>query len=87
MIKNNSKSVEHVVDFLKPVLRALKTVLKSQKKLVFKIRLKHSKWKCLSVLRQRQSCKHDVNNGCKTGKPAYRKTGTRDPRKIGKPGP
>ena len=63
--KNNRKSIEHVVNFLKLVLRVLKTVLRNQKNLIFKNRLKHLKRKCFSVLRQKQSCSHGVKNGCK----------------------
>ena len=33
LIKNNSKYIEHVVNFLKLVLRVFKTVLKNQKKI------------------------------------------------------
>ena len=51
--------------FLKLVLRVLKTVLRNQKNLIFKNRLKHLKRKCFSVLRQKQSCSHGVKNGCK----------------------
>ena len=50
---------------MKLVLRASKTVLRNQKKLIFKNRLKHLKRKCFSVLRQNQSCSHGVKNGCK----------------------
>ena len=63
--KKKSKSIEHVVIFLKLVLRVLKTVLKNRKKLLFKNRLKHLKRKCFIVLGQKQSCSHEVNNGCK----------------------
>ena len=54
-----------MVNFLKLVLRVLKTVLRNQKILIFKNRLKHLKRKCFSVLRQKQSCSHGVKNGCK----------------------
>ena len=54
-----------MVNFLKLVLRVLKTVLRNQKNLIFKNRLKHLKPKCFSVLRQKQSCSHGVRNGCK----------------------
>ena len=50
---------------MKLVLTAPKTVLRNQKKLIFKNRLKHLKRKCFSVLRQKQSCSHGVKNGCK----------------------
>ena len=50
---------------MKLVLRVLKTVLRNQKKLIFKNRLKHLKRKCFSVLRQKQPCSHGVKNGCK----------------------
>ena len=50
---------------MKLVLRVLKTVLRNQKKLIFKNRLKHLKQKCFSVLRQKQSCSHGVKDGCK----------------------
>ena len=50
---------------MKLVLRVLKTVLRNQKKLIFKNRLKHLKRKCFSVLRQKQSCSHGVKNGSK----------------------
>ena len=63
--KNNRKSIEHVVNCLKLVLRVLKTVLRNQKKMIFKNRLKHLKRKCFSVLRQKQSCSHGVKNGSK----------------------
>ena len=33
--------------------------------MIFKNRLKHLKHKCFSVLRQKQSCSHEVKNGCK----------------------
>ena len=46
-------------------LRILKTVLRNQKNLIFKNRLKHLKRKCFRVLRQKQSCSHGVKNGCK----------------------
>ena len=39
-IKNNNKSVEHVVSFFKLVLRFFKTVLKNKKYLTLKNRLK-----------------------------------------------
>ena len=32
--------------------------------MIFKNRLKHSKRKCFSVLRQKQSCSHGVKDGC-----------------------
>ena len=48
------KSIEHVVKFLKLVLRVLKTVLRNQKNLIFKNRLKHLKRKCFIGLRQKQ---------------------------------
>ena len=54
-----------MVNFLKLVLRVLKTVLRNQKNLIFKNCLKHLKRKCFSVLRQKQSCSHGVKNGCK----------------------
>ena len=57
--------MEHVVNFLKLVLRVLKTVLRNQINWIFKNRLKHLKRKCFSVLRQKQSCSHGVKNGCK----------------------
>ena len=63
LIRNNSKSIEHVVNFLKLALRVLKTVLKDKKKLIFKNRLKHLKRKCFSVLGQKQSRSHEVRNG------------------------
>ena len=63
--KNNRKSIEHEVNFLKLVLRVLKTVLRNQKKLIFKNRLKYLKRKCFRVLRQKQSFSHGVKNGCK----------------------
>ena len=63
--KKKSKSIERVVIFLKLVLRVLKTVLKNRKKLIFKNRLKHLKPKCFTVLGQKQSCSHEVKNGCK----------------------
>ena len=63
--KNNSKSIEHVVNFLKLVLRVLKMVLKNQKSLIYKNHLKHLKRKCFSVLKRKQSCSHEVKNGCK----------------------
>ena len=63
--KNNRKSKEHVVNFLKLVLRVPKTVLRNQKKLIFKNRLRHLKRKCFSVLRRKQSCSHGVKNGYK----------------------
>ena len=47
------------------VLTVLKTVLRNQKNLIFKNRLKHLKRKCFSVLRQKQSCSHGVKDGCK----------------------
>ena len=50
---------------MKLVLRVLKTVLRNQKNLIFKNRLKHLKRKCFSVLRQKQSCSHGVKDGCK----------------------
>ena len=50
---------------MKLVLRVIKTVLRNQKKLIFKNRLKHLKQKCFSVLRQKQSCPHGVKDGCK----------------------
>ena len=50
---------------MKLVLRALKTVLRNKKKMIFKNRLKHLKRKCFSVLRQKQSCSHGIKNGCK----------------------
>ena len=65
LIKNNSESIEHVANILKLVLRVLKTVLKNQKSLIFKSRLKYLKRKCFSVLRQKQSCSHGVKNNCK----------------------
>ena len=49
---------------MKLVLRVLKAVLRNQKKLIFKNRLKRLKRKCLSVLRQKQSCSHGVKDGC-----------------------
>ena len=49
--KNNRKSIDHVVNFSKLVLRVLKTVLKNQKNLIFKDRLKHLKRKCKMVVR------------------------------------
>ena len=52
-------------NFLKLVLRVLKTVLKNQKNLIFKNRLKHLKRKCFSVLGQKQYCSHEVKNVCK----------------------
>ena len=99
LIKNNSKPTEHMVNFLKLVLRVLnhslpihpfsvpwkyqtvfwcfqgvekgsfwnewvKTVLKNKKELIFKNCLKHLKRKCFSILRQKQSCSHQVKNGC-----------------------
>ena len=42
--------MEHMVNFLKLVLRVLKTVLKNKKKMIFKNRLKHLKRKYFSVL-------------------------------------
>ena len=57
--------MEHVVNFFNLVLRVLKTALKHKKKLIFKNRLKPLKRKYFSVLRQRQSCPHEVKNGCK----------------------
>ena len=57
--------MEHVVNFLKLVLRVLKTVLRNKKNLIFKNRLKHLKRKCFRVLRQKQSCSYGVENGCK----------------------
>ena len=33
--------------------------------MIFKNRLKHLKRKCFSVLRQKQSCSHEVKDGCK----------------------
>ena len=50
---------------MKLVLRVLKTVLRNQKNLIFKNRLKHLKRKCFSVLRRKQSCSHGVKDGCK----------------------
>ena len=50
---------------MKLVLRVLKTVLRNQKNLIFKNRLKHLKRKCFSVLRQKQSCSHGVKDDCK----------------------
>ena len=50
---------------MKLVLRVAKTVLRNQKNLIFKNRLKHLKWKRFSVLRQKQSCSHGVKNSCK----------------------
>ena len=50
---------------MKLVLRVLKTVLRNQKNLIFKNRLKHLKRKCFSVLRQKQTCSHGVKDGCK----------------------
>ena len=64
-IKDNSKSIEHVVNFLKLLLRVLKKVLKNQTNLIFKNRLKYLKRKCFSVLRQRLACSHEVRNGSK----------------------
>ena len=55
---------KNVVNFLKLVLRVPKTVLRNQKNLIFKNHLKHLKQKCFSVLRQKQSCSHGVENGC-----------------------
>ena len=49
---------------MKLVLGVLKTVLRIQKNLIFKKRLKHLKRKCFSVLRQKQSCSHGVKNSC-----------------------
>ena len=54
-----------MANFLKLVLSVLKTVLKNQKILILKNRLKHLKRKCFSALRQRQSCSHEVKNGRK----------------------
>ena len=45
--KNDGKSIEHVVKFLKLVLRVRKMILKNHKILIFKNRLKHLKRKCL----------------------------------------
>ena len=39
--------------------------IKKSKKLIFKNRLKHLKRKCFSVLRQKQSCLHEVKDGWK----------------------
>ena len=50
---------------MKLVLKVLKTVLRNQKKLIFKNRLKHLKRKCFSVLRQKQTCSHGVKDDCK----------------------
>ena len=50
---------------MKLVLRVFKTVLRNQKNLIFKNRLKRLKQKCFSVLRQKQSCSHGVKDGCK----------------------
>ena len=33
--------------------------------MISKSRLKHLKWKCFSALGQKQSCSHEVKNGCK----------------------
>ena len=52
--------MEHVVNFLKLVLRVLKNRFKNKKNLTFKYRLKHLKRKCFNVLRQKQSCSHEV---------------------------
>ena len=49
-IKNNNKSVEHVVSYLKLVLRFLKTVSKNKKFLTLKNCLKLLKWKSFSVM-------------------------------------
>ena len=54
-----------MANFWKLILRVLKTVLKDQKKLIFKNRLKHLKRKCFSVLGQKQSRSHEVRNGSK----------------------
>ena len=54
-----------MVNFLKLVFRVPKTVLRNQKNLIFKNHLKHLKQKRFSVLRQKQSCSHGVENGCK----------------------
>ena len=40
-------------------------VLRNQKNLIYKNRLKHLKRKCFNVLRQKQSCSHRVKNGSK----------------------
>ena len=53
-----------MVNFLKLVLRVLKTVLRNQKNMIFKICLKHLKRKCFSNLIQNQSYSHGVKNGC-----------------------
>ena len=50
---------------MKLVWRVLETVLRNQKNLICKNRLKHLKRKCFSVLRQKQSCSHRVKNGSK----------------------
>ena len=50
---------------MKLVLRVLKTVLRNQKNLICKNRLKHLKRKCFNVLRQKQSCSHGVKDGYK----------------------
>ena len=50
---------------MKLVLKVLKTVLRNQKNLIFKNRLKHLKRKCVNVLRQKQTCPHGVKDGCK----------------------
>ena len=53
-------------EFFETCLKSPSKVLKnSKKKKIFKNRLKHLKRKCFSVLRQRQSCSHEVKNGCK----------------------
>ena len=39
-------------------------VLRNQKNLIFKNRLKYLKRKCFSVLRQKQPCSHGVKDGC-----------------------
>ena len=62
-IENNSKSVKHLVNFLKLISRIFKNVLKN-KNVIFKNCLKHFKPKCFNVLRQ-QLCSHEVKNGCK----------------------
>ena len=54
-----------MVNFLKLFLSVLKTVLRNQKNLIFKNRLKHLKRKCFNGLGQKQLCPHGVKNGCK----------------------
>ena len=47
------------------ILRVRKTVLRNRKNLIFKNLLKHLKRKCFSDLRQKKTCSHGVNDGCK----------------------